>query len=115
MGVPRPRQSPAEVPPAFSSTPASYRLPRMDYSSETAVKARAHSPGRYPVLIVELPDGGLRATYSETGYDLERAKTVGEDWLNDNAIGRHSFVEIDPPREMPASSIAQYVRGELLG
>ncbi len=69
----------------------------------------------YPILIVELPDGGLRATYFETDYDLERAKTVGEDWLNDNAIGRHSFVRIDPPREMPASSLARYAREELLG
>ena len=79
------------------------------------MKVRANSPGKYPILIVELPDGGLRATYFETDYDLERSKPVEEDWLNDNAIGRHSFVETDPPREMPATSLAGYAREELLG
>ncbi|MDP9440350.1 MAG: hypothetical protein M3P49_16695 [Actinomycetota bacterium] len=65
--------------------------------------------------MVELPDGGLRAAYFETGYDLDRGKPVGEDWLRDNAIGRHSFVAVDPPAEIPAPSLEGYVRGELLG
>lgn len=86
----------------------------MDNASENTVKVRANSPGRYPILVVELPEGGLRAVYFETDYDLGRAKTVQEDWLNDNAIGRHSFVGVDPPREMPASSLPDYVRRELL-
>jgi hypothetical protein len=78
------------------------------------VKIRANSPGRYPILVVELPGGGLRTLYFETGYDLERAKRVEEDWLRENAIGRHSFVEVDPPRELRASDLVDYVRRELL-
>ncbi|MGH3148158.1 MAG: hypothetical protein ACRDTR_20430 [Rubrobacter sp.] len=78
------------------------------------VKVRANSPGRYPILVVELQDGGLRAVYCETGYDLKRAKGVEEEWLRENAIGRHSFVEVDPPREMPAGSLEEFVRLELL-
>lgn len=87
----------------------------MDNASETQVKVRANSPGKYPILVVELPGGELRTAYFETGYDLERAKTVEEGWLNDNAIGRHGFVRIDPPREMPATWLAEYARKELLG
>ena len=79
-----------------------------------SVRIRAISPGEFPILVVELPSGGLRAVYFETGYDLERAKTVEEDWLLENAIGRHSFIEIDPPAEMPAGSLGDYVRRELL-
>jgi hypothetical protein len=79
-----------------------------------SVKIRANSPGEYPILVVELPSGGLRAVYFETGYDLGRAKTVEEDWLLENAIGRHSFVEVDPPVETPAGSLGDYVRRELL-
>ena len=79
------------------------------------VKVRANSPGRYPILVVELPDGGLRTLYFETHYDLERAKVVEEGWLRENAIGRHSFVEVDPPREVSVSDLAGYVRGALLG
>jgi hypothetical protein len=78
------------------------------------VKVRANSPGRFPILVVELPGGGLRTVYYETGYDLERTKQVTEDWLLENAIGRHSFVEVDPPEEVPASSLGDYVRRELL-
>ena len=74
------------------------------------VKIRANSPGEYPILVVELPSGGLRAVYFETGYDLGQAKTVDEDWLSENAVGRHSFVEVDPPVEMPAGSLGDYVR-----
>ena len=87
----------------------------MNETRENTVKVRANSPGKYPVLVVELPDGGLRTAYFETGYDLDRAKTVGEDWLSDNAIGRHSFVAVDPPDEVPNTSLEGYVRRELLG
>ena len=87
----------------------------MDRTPEDTVKVRANSPGRYPILVVELPDGGLRTAYFETDYDLDRGKTVGEDWLRDNAIGRHSFVAVDPPAEVPAPSLEGYVRRELLG
>ena len=78
-----------------------------------SVRIRANSPGEYPILVVELPSGGLRAVYFETGYDLERAKAVEEDWLLENAIGRHSFVEVDPPVEIPAGSLHDYVRREI--
>jgi len=79
-----------------------------------SVWIRANSPGEYPILVVELPSGGLCAVYFETGYDLERAKAVEEDWLLENAIGRHSFVEVDPPVEIPAGSLGDYVRREIL-
>ena len=79
-----------------------------------SVKVRANSPGEYPILVVELPSGGLRAVYFETGYDLGRAKTVEEDWLRENAIGRHSFVAIDPPVQTPAGSLGEYVKREIL-
>lgn len=79
------------------------------------VKVRANSPGKYPILIVERASGDLLATYFETGYDLDRAKPVKEDWVRENAIGRHSFITVDPPREMPASSLGNYARRELLG
>ena len=78
------------------------------------VKILAHSPGRYPILVVELPSGELRAAYFETDYDLARAKPVERGWLTENAIGRHSFVEQNPPAEMPAASLVDYVRSELL-
>jgi hypothetical protein len=87
----------------------------MSENPQDTVKVRANSPGKYPILVVELPDGGLRTAYFETGYDLGRGKTVGEDWLRDNAIGRHSFVAVDPPAEVPAPSLEGYVRRELLG
>jgi hypothetical protein len=78
-------------------------------------KIRAHSPGRYPILVVELPSGELRTFYYETGYDLERSKPVSEDWLRENALGRHSFVEVRPPREVHVSALRNHVRRELLG
>ncbi len=87
----------------------------MSETPQDTVKVRANSPGKYPILVVELPDGGLQTAYFETGYDLDRGKTVGEDWLRDNAIGRHSFVAVDPPAEVPAASLEDYVRRELLG
>ncbi len=83
-------------------------------AAENKVKVRAYSPGKYPILVVELADGGLRTVYFETGYDLGSAKEVGEGWLRDNAIGRHSFVEADPPLEIAASSLRDYVSRELL-
>ena len=78
------------------------------------VKVLAHSPGRYPILIAEFAPGDLRTLYFETGYDPERAKFVTEEWMRDNAISRHSFVEVDPPRELPAPALEDYVREELL-
>ena len=78
------------------------------------MKVLAHSPGRYPILIAEFSPGDLRTLYFETGYDPERAKPVTEDWMRENAIGRHSFVEVDPPRELPAPALKDYVRDELL-
>lgn len=82
-------------------------------TADDTVKIRANSPGKYPILVVELPSGGLRALYFETGYDPGRAKPVEEDWLRENAIGRHSFVEVNPPVETTAASLADYVRREL--
>jgi hypothetical protein len=82
-------------------------------SAET-VKVRAYSPGRYPILVVELADGGLRTAYLETGYDLGNAKVVEEGWLKENAVGRHSFVEVSPPREVEAGSLEDYVSREIL-
>ena len=79
------------------------------------MKILAYSPGRYPILVVELSPGELRTLYYETGYDLERTKPVTEEWLRENAIGRHSFVEVDPPREVPISTLRDYVSRELLG
>ena len=87
----------------------------MNETRENTVKVRANSPGKYPILVVEMPDGGLRTAYFETGYDLDRSKSVGEEWLGDNAIGRHSFVAVDPFAEVPAASLEGYVRRELLG
>ena len=84
-------------------------------AKDETLKIRANSPGRYPILVVELPDGGLRTLYFETHYDLERAKVVEEGWLRENAIGRHSFVEVDPPHEVRTSDLGDYVRRELLG
>ena len=84
------------------------------HQAQQSVRIRANSPGEYPILVVELPSGGLRTVYFETGYDLGRSKTVEEDWLFENAVGRHSFVEVDPPVETPAESLGDYVRRELL-
>ncbi len=83
-------------------------------AKDSHVKIRAKSPGLYPILIVEMPSGELRVAYYETGYDLERTKPAGEDWLRDNAIGRHSFIPVEPPEEVSAASIADYVQREAL-
>ena len=86
----------------------------MGETRENAAKILAYSPGRYPILVVELPPGELRTFYYETGYDPERTKPVSEDWLRENALGRHSFVEISPPRKVQLSALRDYVREELL-
>lgn len=86
----------------------------MDETAENEARILAHSPGRYPILVVELSPGDLRTFYYETGYNLDQTKPVTEDWLRENAIGRHSFVEVDPPYEVPVSSLSDYVRRELL-
>ena len=83
-------------------------------TTDETVWIRANSPGEYPILVIELPGGELRTIYFETGYDLGRAKPVEEDWLRENAIGRHSFVEVNPPVETTAGSLGDYVRRELL-
>lgn len=77
-------------------------------------KVLAHSPGRYPILVVQLSSGELRTLYYETSYEPERSKSVSEDWLRENALGRHSFVEVDPPREVLLPNLENYVRQELL-
>ena len=74
----------------------------------------AYSPGRYPILVVELAPGDLRTLYYETGYDPERSKPVTKEWMRENAVGRHSFVEVSPPYEVPAPALRDYVREELL-
>ena len=81
---------------------------------QESVRIRAISPGESPILVVELPSGVLRAVYFETGYDLGRAKTVDEDWLVENAVGRHSFIKVEPPVQTPAGSLGDYVRRGLL-
>ncbi len=81
---------------------------------ENEAKILAYSPGRYPILVAELSPGELRTLYYETGYDPERTKPVTEDWLRENALGRHSFIEVNPPREVPLSALRDYVRRELL-
>ncbi len=86
----------------------------MGKTAENEARVLAHSPGRYPILVVELSPGDLRTFYYETGYNLDQTKPVTEDWLRENAIGRHSFVEVDPPYEVPLSSLRDYVRRELL-
>ena len=86
----------------------------MDETAENEARVLAHSPGRYPILVVELFTGDLQTFYYETGYDPEQTKSVTKDWLWENAIGRHSFVEVDPPYEVPVSSLGDYVRRELL-
>ena len=86
----------------------------MNETAENEARILAHSPGRYPILVVELSPGNLRTFYYETGYNREQTKPVTEDWLRENAIGRHSFVEVDPPYEVPVSSLRDYVRQELL-
>jgi hypothetical protein len=79
-----------------------------------SVRVLAHSPGKYPIVVIERQSNELCTAYFETGYDLGHTKPVEKDWLTENAIGRHSFVELTPPAETPAASLADYVRSELL-
>jgi hypothetical protein len=83
-------------------------------AAEGKVMVRAYSPGRYPILVIELASDELRTVYFETAYALGDSKKVEEGWLRENAIGRHSFVEVNPPREVPTSSLKDYVSRELL-
>lgn len=85
-----------------------------DASQEDHVKIRANSPGRYPILIVERANGELAAAYYEAGYDMNRTKPVEEKWVRENAIGRHSFVEVNPPVELPASALGDYAREQII-
>ncbi len=80
----------------------------VDDAQNENVKVRAKSPGNHRILVVELPSGELRVAHRDTGYDLGRAKPVGEEWLRENAIGRHTFVEVDPPEKIPAADLAGY-------
>ncbi len=86
----------------------------MGEMGENVAKILAYSPGRYPILVVESPPGELRSFYYETGYDPECTKPVSESWLRENALGRHSFVEVSPPREVEAGSLEDYAKEELL-
>jgi len=79
-----------------------------------SVRVLAHSPGKNPILVIERRSGELCTAYFETGYDLGRAKPVEKDWLTENAIGRHSFVEVTPPLKTTAASLADYVSSKLL-
>jgi hypothetical protein len=81
---------------------------------ETEAKILAYSPGRYPILVVEMPSGELRTFYYETGYDPQLTKPASEEWLRENALGRHSFVEVSPPQEVQISDLRDYVRRKLL-
>ncbi len=81
-----------------------------DAATEDKVKVRAYSPGLYPILVLEFPSGELRTAYHEAGYDLERTKQVTEEWLSDNAIGRHGFVEVSPPEGVRVSALENYAR-----
>lgn len=76
--------------------------------TDKTVRVMARSPGKFPVLIVEASSGKLLATHFETSYDLGAGKTVEPGWVKDNAIGRHSFIEVDPPDEMPAKALSDY-------
>lgn len=78
------------------------------------VRIRAKSPGKSPILIVELPAEELRIAYYETEYDLERTKPANEHWLQENAIGRHSFIAVESPEDVAADAILDYVRREVL-
>jgi len=86
----------------------------MGKTRDNAAKILAYSPGRYPILVVESSPGELQTFYFETGYDPKRTKPVSEDWLRENALGRHSFVELSPPWEVEISGLGDYVRRELL-
>lgn len=85
-----------------------------DAATDPNLKLKAYSPGEFPILAVQTPEGELRLLYYETGYDLENSKPAEEGWLRDNAVGRHSFIEVDPPKELDASSLKEYVERGVL-
>ncbi len=78
------------------------------FAGKTTVKVHAHSPGKRTILIVETPDGRYLATHAETGYDLERGKPVERSWIKENAIGRHSFIGVEPPEEVEAAELGRF-------
>jgi hypothetical protein len=82
--------------------------------TDATLKLRAYSPGKFPILVVQMPDDELRLLYYETDYDLEAYKPAEEDWLRDNAIGRHSFTEVETPKDLDASELKEYVESEIL-
>jgi hypothetical protein len=82
--------------------------------TDATLKLRAYSPGKFPILVVQMPDDELRLLYYETYYDLEAYKPAKEDWLRDNAIGRHSFIEVETPKDLDASELKEYVESEIL-
>lgn len=85
----------------------------MEESLQQTVTVRAYSPDAHPVIVLERASGQLCAAYYETGYDLELTKPVSEEWLRDNAIGRHSFVAVDPPHSLNAAELRDYAGREL--
>lgn len=82
--------------------------------TDATLTLRAYSPGKFPILVVQMPDDELRLLYYETDYDLEAYKPAEEDWLRDNAIGRHSFIKVETLKELDASRIQDYVESEIL-
>ncbi|MBX6762855.1 MAG: hypothetical protein K6T51_10385 [Rubrobacteraceae bacterium] len=76
--------------------------------SSESVEIMAYSPGRFPILVARFPSGELRTLYFETGYDPGLSKRVSEEWLIENAIGRHSFVGLNPPDEVSISGLGGY-------
>jgi hypothetical protein len=82
--------------------------------TDATLKLRAYSPGKFPILVVQMPDDELRLLYYETDYDLEAYKPAEENWLRDNAIGRHSFIKVEISKELDASRIQDYVESEIL-
>ena len=87
----------------------------MEKSSTETVIVRAYSPDERPILVLERGAGRLCAAYYETDYDLGLTKSVTEEWLRDNAIGRHSFEEVSPAVSLKAAGIREYVDRKLIG
>lgn len=87
----------------------------MEENTRETVVLRAYSPDSHPILVLERGSGELCVAYYETGYVLERTKRVGEEWLRDNALGRHSFVEVSPPRSLGSGELGDYVESALRG
>lgn len=85
----------------------------MEKSATETVIVRAYSPDDHPVLVLERGAGRLCTAYYETDYALGLTKSVSEEWLRDNAIGRHSFEEVNPTVSLKAAEIRAYVDREL--